>query len=329
MSCEGRLPPRPDRNDSMQVLVPPGPPHNSGGKPPHLHTLPRLLTAPSNSRSVWSAPACWRCRRAALRPETSHPAPAFHKRPDGLLTRLDCPFEGRVPPRPDGNDSMKDPVPPGPRNAVEGIPPFDAVKHAPPMRDGMEAVPPLGGTRGLGRICPPCHASGRSGSTPAGKRCRNSLSQQWNEKPSTRRAPTVIRKLRCPVPPGARDAVEGVSPSQHGASGLAQRLECARLLALLQNASAPGDLLPDPHLPGRSTPDRPRCSPDDTSPQKAGLHPRAGEDVPEQAASGGRQRNSACGAACLPQPPRWPMASRKPKPALESVGSPQNVQLSF
>ena len=235
----------------------------------------------------------------------------------------------RFPPRPDGNDSMKDPVPPGPRNAVEGIPPFDAVKHAPPMRDGMEAVPPLGGTRGLGRICPPCHASGRSGSTPAGKRCRNSLSQQWNEKPSTRRAPTVIRKLRCPVPPGARDAVEGVSPSQHGASGLAQRLECARLLALLQNASAPGDLLPDPDLPGRSTPDRPRCSPDDTSPQKAGLHPRAGEDVPEQAASGGSQRNSACGAACLPQPPRWPMASRKPKPALESVGSPQNVQLSF
>jgi len=73
------------------------------------HTLPRLLTAPSDSRSVWSAPACWRCRRAALRPETSHPAPAFHKRPDGLLTRLDCPFEGRVPPRPDGNDSMKEP----------------------------------------------------------------------------------------------------------------------------------------------------------------------------------------------------------------------------
>jgi len=43
--------------------------------------------------------------------------------PDGLLTRRHCPFEARVPPRPDGNDSMEGPVPPGPRDAVERIPP--------------------------------------------------------------------------------------------------------------------------------------------------------------------------------------------------------------
>gem|GEM_PF-2601548 len=32
-------------------------------------------------------------------------------------------LEGRVPPRPDGNDWMKGTVPPGPRDAVERIPP--------------------------------------------------------------------------------------------------------------------------------------------------------------------------------------------------------------
>ena len=39
--------------------------------------------------------------------------------------------------------------------------------NAPPMRDGVEALPPLGGTGGLGRICPPCHDFGGLGSTPA------------------------------------------------------------------------------------------------------------------------------------------------------------------
>jgi hypothetical protein len=40
-----------------------------------------------------------------------------------LFTRRHCPVEGRVPPRPDGNDWMKGTVPPGPRDAVERIPP--------------------------------------------------------------------------------------------------------------------------------------------------------------------------------------------------------------
>jgi len=52
-----------------------------------LAALPRPCTAAPNARSVWSAPACWRCRRAPLHPETCHAAAAFHKRPDGLLTR--------------------------------------------------------------------------------------------------------------------------------------------------------------------------------------------------------------------------------------------------
>jgi len=74
-----------------------------------VHALPRLPTAPSTSRSVWSAPACWRCRTTPLRPETYDSTSAFHKRPDGLLTRLHCPFEGRISPRPDGNDSIGGP----------------------------------------------------------------------------------------------------------------------------------------------------------------------------------------------------------------------------
>ena len=36
--------------------------------------LPRLRTAPSRSRGVWSALACWRFRGTALLPETSCPA---------------------------------------------------------------------------------------------------------------------------------------------------------------------------------------------------------------------------------------------------------------
>ena len=89
-----------------------------------LQTLLRAPTALPTSRSAWSAPACWRCRRVTPRPETSHPAPVFHKRPDGLLTRRHYPFEGRVLPRPDGNDSMEGPVPLGPRDALEGVPPI-------------------------------------------------------------------------------------------------------------------------------------------------------------------------------------------------------------
>jgi len=34
-----------------------------------VHAPPRFRTAPPNSRSVWSAPACWRCWKAILPPE--------------------------------------------------------------------------------------------------------------------------------------------------------------------------------------------------------------------------------------------------------------------
>ena len=59
-----------------------------------LHALPRPRTAPSNSRSVWSAPACWRFPAATLRPEPCYPTPAFHKRPDGFLARGHLPGRG-------------------------------------------------------------------------------------------------------------------------------------------------------------------------------------------------------------------------------------------
>ena len=101
--------------------VPSWPGSDSGGTPPHsmrCHDDKRLLP---NSRSSGIAPACWLCRRAPLRPVTSHPTQALHKRQDGLLTRGHCPFKGRVPPGPAGNDSMEGPVPPGPRDAAEGV----------------------------------------------------------------------------------------------------------------------------------------------------------------------------------------------------------------
>ena len=58
-----------------------------------LRALPRPRTAPSNSRSVWSAPACWRCRnsdtaRADLPPHPyrarSMPDP-IHCSPDDIF----------------------------------------------------------------------------------------------------------------------------------------------------------------------------------------------------------------------------------------------------
>ena len=131
----------PDYIAHSRAGVHPGPRVTSGGRTrfhpgqgtqwnASLHVRP----APPRSRSAWSAPACWRCRRVTARLETYHPAPAFHKPPDGLLTRLHCPFEGRVPPRPDGNDSVKGPVPPGPGDAVEGVPPVSPLEGPVPPR---------------------------------------------------------------------------------------------------------------------------------------------------------------------------------------------------
>jgi len=45
-----------------------------------------------------------------------------------------------------------------------------------------------------------------------------------------------------PVPPGPRDAVERIPPCPPSASEVAKRLECARLLALSDHPTAPGDL---------------------------------------------------------------------------------------
>jgi len=58
--------------------------------------------APSTSRSVWSAPACGRCRSTALLPETYCPTSASHRRHDFLRTRPHTPLEAPVPPRPGG-----------------------------------------------------------------------------------------------------------------------------------------------------------------------------------------------------------------------------------
>jgi|GEM_PF-2179853 len=140
--------------------------------------------APANVRSPWSAPACRRCRRALLRPETSHPTPAFHKRPDGLLTRRHCLFEGPAPPRPDGYDSMKGPVPPRPTDATKGVLPSDAVERVPPRPDGVGVIPSFGGlavsSRVVGRAVlvegriPPRPVSRSSSDAPNSMRCRDS-----------------------------------------------------------------------------------------------------------------------------------------------------------
>jgi len=49
-----------------------------------------------NSRSVWSAPACWRCRGAPLRPETYRPRPTCLKRPKFCTTPPDTPCTAQL-----------------------------------------------------------------------------------------------------------------------------------------------------------------------------------------------------------------------------------------
>jgi len=44
------------------------------------------------------------------------------------------PWEGRFPPQADGNDSMQGPVPPGPRDAVERVPPVSFMEGPVPPR---------------------------------------------------------------------------------------------------------------------------------------------------------------------------------------------------
>ena len=163
--------------------VPSWPGSDSGGTRPHsmrCHDDKRLLP---NSRSSCIAPACWLCRRARLRPETSHPTQALHKRQDGLLTRGHCPFEGRVPPGPAGNDSMQGPVPPGPRDAAEGV--FHRTlwnaslqgrtAWKPSLHPEVRAVPSRVFSRAMlvqGRV-PPRPGSHSGGTPPHSMRCRD------------------------------------------------------------------------------------------------------------------------------------------------------------
>ena len=76
-----------------------------------VHALPRLPTAPSTSRSVWSAPACWRCRSSALLPETYRPSPASHNRPEFLGTRAHTPLKAQFHPGPGVGDPNRRPRP--------------------------------------------------------------------------------------------------------------------------------------------------------------------------------------------------------------------------
>jgi hypothetical protein len=100
------------------------------------------------------------------------------------------PWRAGLHPRAGGYDSVEGPVPPGPRDAVEGVPPVSFMEGP---------VPP----RGL-----IAHTAAAS-----------------------RRSPCA-------------------AATPHGASELAQRLECASLLALSDHRTATADLLPQPYLPG-------------------------------------------------------------------------------
>jgi hypothetical protein len=147
------------------------------------------------------------------------------------------------------------------------------------------------------------------------------------------------------VPPGPRDAVEGVPPvsfmegpvppralitptaaasrrtpraaaTPHGAPEVAQRLECASLRALSDHRTAPGDLRPHSCLPQTT-----RLSEDPTTHTVGGANPTPAPGVgePEQAASAPEWQGPVCGAACFRQPPSWPVTGRKPRAAPESV----------
>jgi len=67
-----------------------------------VHAPRRFRTASPRSRSVWSAPACWRFRSSALLPETYGPTFASQKRHDFLRTRRHTRLEAPIPPRPGG-----------------------------------------------------------------------------------------------------------------------------------------------------------------------------------------------------------------------------------
>jgi len=91
-----------------------------------------------------------------------------------------------------------------------------------------------------------------------------------------------------------------------------QAYECASLLALLKSPTAPGDLLRLPYLPCRSPSDLIRRSPDDIYPQRAGFQARPGTGLNRR--HGPKGGKPLLAELLRPQPPRWPLAARKPKP---------------
>ena len=75
----------------------------SGGELSHSMRLPRLCTALSRLCSVWSAPPCWRCGRAAPRPEAYRPcllpkSLRIDRWPEAIRSgRLSSPWARRAP----------------------------------------------------------------------------------------------------------------------------------------------------------------------------------------------------------------------------------------
>jgi len=126
------------------------------------------------------------------------------------------PPQGRVPPRPDRNDSTQGPVSPGPRDAVEGVPPSHPLERAP--NAGRRGSPPS-----IGR-------HGRFGSD------LSAVPWFWR---------AGFHPGLCPVAGESRRNFSAAAIS-NGASEVAKRLECACLLALSKNDTAPADLLPQP-----------------------------------------------------------------------------------
>jgi len=125
--------------------------------PPHRLGHPSAVTH-SDRSSAAAAPADGPPRRATVSP----PATALLQLQlqAALLPPVEIasPWKAGLHPRAGGYDSVEGSVPPGPRDAVERVP---------PRPDGVEAVFSLGGTDGFDSIRPPRDACGGPGSTPA------------------------------------------------------------------------------------------------------------------------------------------------------------------
>ena len=119
-----------------------------------------------------------------------------------------------------------------------------------------------------------------------------------------------------PVPPGPRDAVECIPPSAPSASEVAKRMECASLLALSKQRSTTGDLLPQPCFTQTTG-----VSGDPTTHRwRTRLHHGPGwwtRTVGRALKTAKLRLQSSFGA----QPPSWPVAGRKPKSGPGSIGS--------